>query len=382
MDYLLTEEQRMLRDMVRKFSLEKIAPKAKEIDENHRFPSEIISELGELGVMGIPYSTEYGGGGLDTVSYMLAIEEIATACASTAVIIAAHCSLGIGTIDIFGTEEQKRKFMPDLCSGKKIGCFGLTESMAGSDCGGTKTTAVLKGNEWILNGTKTFITNGNEADICILFARTDSQVKPKTRGISAFIVEKNSPGFSVGKKEKKLGINGSSTVELVLEDCRIPKENLLGKLNQGFKIAMVVLDKARIGVAAQALGIAKAAIREATRYAKERKQFDVPISDFQAVSFTLADMVTEYEAAWLLTYRASLLVDKKMPHTKEAAMAKLKASEVASFCATKALQIHGGYGYTKDFPLERYFRDARITEIYEGTSEIQRLVISSQQLKI
>ncbi|MEI8347328.1 MAG: acyl-CoA dehydrogenase [Pseudomonadota bacterium] len=381
MEYLLTEEQRMLREMVAKFAKEDIAPKAKETDEHHLFPRDIINKAGELGLMGIAYPDTLGGAGMDYVSYMLAVEEISAVCASTGVIISAHSSLCIAPIYQFGTEEQKKKYMPDLCSGKKIGCFGLTEPSAGSDSGGTKTPAVLEGDTWILNGTKTFITNGKEAEVAVLFARTDMKVEPKTRGITAFIIEKGTKGFSVGKVESKLGINGSSTTELILNDCRIPKENLLGQLNKGFKVAMVTLDGGRLGIASQALGIAKAAIADATQYAKDRCQFDVPIASFQAIQWMLADMVTEYEAAWLLTYRASLMKDKGLDHTREAAMAKLKASEVANFCASKAIQILGGYGYMKEFNVERYFRDAKITELYEGTSEIQRLVIAAQHLK-
>jgi butyryl-CoA dehydrogenase len=279
----------------------------------------------------------------------------------------------------FGTEEQKKKYMPDLCQGKKIGCLALTEPGAGSDAGSTKTTAKLQEDCWVLNGTKQFTTNGAEAGVAVIIASTDPA--QKTRGISAFIIEKDTPGFKVGKLEHKLGIKSTSTAEFILEDCRLPKENLLGEVNKGFKIAMVTLDGGRLGIASQALGIAKASIEDSIRYAKEREQFDQPIANFQAIQWMLADMWTEYEAAWLLTYRASLMKDRKLPYTKEAAMAKLKASEAASFCAAKAVQIHGGYGYTTEFDVERYLRDAKITEIYEGTSEIMRLVISANLLK-
>jgi len=381
MDYLLTEEQRMLREMCRKFAKEEVAPKAREIDEKHKYPKELIKQASELGLMGIAFPEEYSGAGMDYVSYMLALEEISAACASTGVVIAAHSSLCAFPIYKFGTDEQKKKYLPELCTGKKIGCFGLTEANAGSDCGGTQTTAVLDGDNWVLNGTKTFITNANEAGISILFAKTDPKAKPKTRGISAFIIERDAPGYSIGKIESKLGIAGSSTAEIVLENCKIPKANLLGELNKGFKIAMVTLDGGRLGVAAQALGIAKASIEEATAYAKERVQFDQPIAAFQGIQFMLADMVTEYEAAWLLNYRACLMNDKGLNITKESSMSKLKCSEVANYCATKAIQIFGGYGYTKEFNVERYFRDAKITEIYEGTSEIQRSIIASLQLK-
>ncbi len=381
MDYLLSEEQKMLKEMVSKFAKEEVAPRAREIDETHQYPKDLIKKASDLGLMGIAYPEKYGGAGMDYVSYLLTLDEIGSYCASTAVVISAHSSLCVDPIYRFGTEEQKLKYLPDLCAGKKIGCFGLTETTAGSDSGGTKTRAVLEGDTWVLNGSKTFITNAKEADVAILLARTDMNAKPKTRGISAFIIEKNTPGFSVGKVESKLGINGSSTCELILENCKIPKANLLGELNKGFKVAMVTLDGGRIGIAAQALGIAKGAIRDATKYAKERVQFDAPIANLQAIQWMLADMATEYDAAWLLAYRASIMKDKGLNYSKEAAMAKLKASEVANFCATKAIQIHGGYGYTKEFNVERYFRDAKITEIYEGTSEIQRLVIASLHLK-
>jgi len=379
MDYLLTEEQVMIRDMVAKFAKEEIAPFSSENEKNGIFPAEIIKKAGELGLMGVAYPPEYGGAGMDYVSYMLAVEEISKACASTGVIISAHSSLSLDPIFRFGTEEQKKKYLPDLCSGKKIGCHALTEPGAGSDAGATKTTAKLVGDKWVINGTKHFITNGNEADTVVLFASTDPS--KMTKGISAFIVEKGTPGFKIGKLEHKLGIKATSTAELIFEDCEIPKENLLGEEGKGFKIALITLDGGRLGIASQALGIAKASIDAAIKFAKEREQFGQAISNFQAIQWMIADMETEYEAAWLLVYRASLMKDKGMRYTKEAAMAKLKASEVASFCANKAVQIHGGYGYTDEFNVERYLRDAKITEIYEGTSEIMRLVISANLLK-
>ena len=379
MDYLLTEEQKMLREMVAKFAKEKIAPVASENERNHRFPWDIIREAGELGLMGIAYPQEYGGAGMDFVSYFLAIEEISRWCASTGVIISAHSSLVCDPIYRFGTEEQKRKYLPDLLSGRKIGSFSLTEAQAGSDAGNTKTTAVKSGNKWILNGSKLFATNGAEADIFVLIASTDPG--KKTKGVSAFIVEKDMPGYRIGKVERKLGIRASSTAEIILENVEVPEENLLGELNQGFKVAMVTLDGGRLGIAAQALGIARACLEDSVKYAKERVQFDQPIANFQAIQWMLADMWMEYEAAWLLTWRASVLKDRGLPYTVEAAMAKLKASEVAMDAARKAVQIHGGYGYTEDFNVERYYRDAKITEIYEGTSEIQRLVISRHILK-
>ncbi len=379
MDYLLTEEQRMLKEMVAKFAKEEIAPTARENQEKGIFPEEIIKKVSELGLMGVGYPDEYGGAGMDFVSYMIAVEQVSRYCASTGVIISAHSSLGVDPIFRFGTEEQKKKYMPDMCSGQKIGCLGLTEPGAGSDASAIKTTAKLQGDKWVLNGTKQFITNGAEAGTCVVIASTDPSLKVK--GLSGFIVESGTPGFSVGKHEHKLGINSSSTTSLLFEDCAIPKENLLGELNKGFKVAMVTLDGGRLGIASQALGIAKASIEDSVVYAKEREQFDKPIANFQAIQWMFADMATEYEAAWLLTYRASLMKDKGMRYSKEAAMAKLKASEIASYCAAKAIQIHGGYGYTKEFDVERYLRDAKITEIYEGTSEIMRLVIASNLLK-
>lgn len=379
MEYLLTEEQKMLKDMVAKFAKDEIAPTARENQEQGIFPSEIVKKAGELGLMGISYPPEYGGAGMDSISYMIAIEEISRYCASTGVIISAHSSLCIDPIFKFGTDKQKKKYLPDLCTGKNIGCLTLTESEAGSDAGATKTRAVLKGGKWIINGTKLFATNGNEADVFIIFASTNPSLK--NNGISAFIIEKGTLGFKIGKLEHKLGIKSSSTAELIFEQCAIPEENLLGEENKGFKVAMITLDGGRLGIASQALGIAKASIEDSIKYSKEREQFNQPIAKFQAIQWMLADMSTEYEAAWLLCYRASLMKDKGLRYSKEAAMAKLKASEVASFCATKAIQIHGGYGYTKEFDVERYFRDAKITEIYEGTSEIMRLVISAHLLK-
>ncbi len=379
MDYLLTEEQKMMKEMVSKFAREEIGPVARENQEKGIFPKEIVKKAGELGLMGVAYPPEYGGAGMDFVSYMIAVEEISRYCASTGVIVSAHSSLAVDPIFRFGTEEQKKKYLPDMCSGKKIGCLGLTEPGAGSDAGALKTSAKLDKDKWILNGTKHFITNGEEADVAVICASTDPA--QKTRGISAFIVEKGIPGFTVGKHEHKLGINATSTTELIFEDCAIPKENLLGELNKGFKIAMITLDGGRLGIGAQALGIARGSIEDSIKFAKEREQFGQPIANFQAIQWMIADMWTEYEAAWLLNYRASLMKDRGLSYSQEAAMAKLKASEVASMCAAKAIQIHGGYGYTKEFDVERYLRDAKITEIYEGTSEIMRLVISANLLK-
>jgi len=379
MDFLLTEEQKMLKDMVAKFAQEKIAPIASKIDHEHYFPEEIIKEAGELGLMGIAYPTEYGGAGMDFVSYFLAIEEISRWCASTGVIISAHSSLVCDPIYRFGTEEQKKKYLPGLLTGQIIGSFTLTEAGAGSDAGNTKTTAKLIGDKWILNGSKLFATNGKEAGVYVLIASTEPG--QKTRGVSAFIIEKDFPGVKIGKLEKKLGIHGSSTAEIILEEAEVPKENLLGELNKGFKVAMITLDGGRLGIASQALGIARASLEDSIKYSKERYQFDQPIANNQAIQWMIADMKVEYDAAWMLTWKASKMKDAGIPYSTESAIAKLKASEVASFCADKCLQIHGGYGYTEDFNAERYFRDARITEIYEGTSEIQRLVISRAMLK-
>ena len=329
--------------------------------------------------MGIAYPTEYGGAGMDFVSYFLAIEEISRWCASTGVIISAHSSLVCDPIYRFGTEEQKKKYLPGLLTGQIIGSFTLTEAGAGSDAGNTKTTAKLIGDKWILNGSKLFATNGKEAGVYVLIASTEPG--QKTRGVSAFIIEKDFPGVKIGKLEKKLGIHGSSTAEIILEEAEVPKENLLGELNKGFKVAMITLDGGRLGIASQALGIARASLEDSIKYSKERYQFDQPIANNQAIQWMIADMKVEYDAAWMLTWKASKMKDAGIPYSTESAIAKLKASEVASFCADKCLQIHGGYGYTEDFNAERYFRDARITEIYEGTSEIQRLVISRAMLK-
>jgi butyryl-CoA dehydrogenase len=372
MEFLLTEEQKMLKEMVAKFASEKIGPVASENERNHRYPKEIIAEAAELGLMGIAYPTEYGGAGMDYVSYFLAVEEVSRWCASTGVIISAHSSLACDPIYRFGTEEQKQRFLPDLLSGKKIGAFSLTESEAGSDSSNTKTVARKDGNKWVINGSKLFATNGNEADVFILIARSGEN----KHNLSAFIVERNMPGYRIGKLEKKLGIRSSSTAEIILEDVVIPEENLLGEISKGFKLSMVTLDGGRLGIASQALGIARASIEDSIKFAKERVQFDQPIANFQAIQWMIADMWTEYESALLLTWRASMMKDRGMNYSREAAMAKLKASEVAMFCANKAIQIHGGYGYTEDFNVERYYRDAKITELYEGTSEIQRLVIS------
>ncbi len=377
MQFELTEEQSLIRDMVRSFAETEIAPSVKERDEEERFDRELMfDKLAELGLTGIVFPEKYGGAESDYISYAIAVEELSRVCASTGVTLSAHLSLCANPIYMFGNEEQKQKYLVPLAEGSKFGAFGLTEPSAGSDAGGTKTTAVLDGDEWIINGSKIFISNGSEAEIYIVFARTDKDAK-KHHGLSAFIIEKGTPGFSFGKKEEKMGIRSSPTYELVFENCRVPKENLLGDEDKGFRIAMKTLDGGRIGVAAQALGIAQGAYEAALKYAMERKQFDTPIGAFQGVQFQLADMATQIDAARLLVYQAAYRASNGLSYAKEAAMAKLFASETAMKVTTQAVQIHGGYGYTREYPVERMMRDAKITEIYEGTSEIQRVVIGS-----
>jgi butyryl-CoA dehydrogenase len=377
MKFELTEEQSLIRDMVRSFAETEIAPGVKERDEQELFDRALMfDKLGELGLTGIVFSEQYGGAGADYISYAIAVEELSRVCASTGVTLSAHLSLGANPIYLFGSEEQKHKYLTPLAKGSKMGAFGLTEPSAGSDAGGTKTTAVLDGDEWVVNGSKIFITNGKEAETYIVFARTDKNAK-KHHGISAFIIEKGTPGFSFGKKEEKMGIKASLTYELVFENCRIPKENLLGEEGKGFKVAMKTLDGGRIGIASQALGIAQGALDASVDYAKERKQFDTPIANFQGVQFQLADMATQVEAARLLVYNAAYRASNGLSYSQESAMAKLFASETAMKVSTQAVQIHGGYGYTREYPVERMMRDAKITEIYEGTSEIQRVVIGA-----
>lgn len=377
MNFELTEEQNLIRDMVRSFAETEVAPSAAERDEQEHFDRALMFDrLGELGLTGIVFPEEYGGGGADYISYAIAVEELSRVCGSTGVTLSAHLSLCANPIFMFGTEEQKQKFLTPLATGEKLGAFGLTEPSAGSDAGGTKTTAVRDGNEWILNGSKIFITNAGEAETYVVLARSDKTAQ-KHRGISAFIVEKGTPGFSFGKKEKKMGIRSSPTMELVFENCRIPAENLLGQEGQGFKVAMQTLDGGRIGIAAQALGIAQGALDATLAYVKEREQFNKPIAAFQGVSFQLADMATQIEAARLLVYNAAYRASAGLSYSNESAMAKLFASETAMKVTTQAVQLHGGYGYTREFPVERMMRDAKITEIYEGTSEIQRVVIGA-----
>jgi len=379
MDFLLNEEERMMQEMAKNFAEKEVKPIAAKLDETGEFPVDLVKKMGELGLMGVNIPEEYGGAGLSYVCYAIAIEEIARYCGSTSVIMSVNNSLVCAPLLKFGTEEQKKQFLTPLASGKKLGCFGLTEPNAGSDAGSIQSTAVKDGDYYILNGSKIFITNATHADIALIFASTDKSLKYK--GISCFIVEKGTPGFSVGKIEHKLGINASGTAELVLQDVRIPASQRLGNEGEGFKIAMYTLDCGRIGIAAQAVGIARGAFEEALKFAKERIQFGRPIAEFQAIQWMLADMATEIDAARLLTRRAAFLKDANMPFTKESSMAKVYSSEVAMRVTTKAIQIHGGYGYSKEYPVERFFRDAKITEIYEGTSEIQRLVIANQILR-
>lgn len=379
MDLKLTQEQEMIRKMARDFAEKELAPVAAEMDEKGEVHFGNIRKMAQLGFLGLTTPEEYGGAGLDTVSYSIAIEELSKACASTAIVMAVQNSLVNYILLKFGTEEQKQKYLTALAQGEKIGAFALTEPGAGTDAAAQQTTAVRDGDNYVINGSKHFITNGGFADIVLLFAMTDKAAGH--RGISCFIVEKGTPGFSVGKHENKMGIRASNTCELIFEDCKVPVENRLGEEGSGFKIAMTALDAGRIGVGAQAVGIAQAALDRAVEYAKTREQFGKPIANFQAIQFMLADMATQVEAARLLVYSAALKKDSGERFSKEASMAKLFASEMAGFVTTKAVQIHGGYGYMKEYPVERYFRDARITEIYEGTSEVQRMVIASNLLK-
>lgn len=377
MNFEPTEEQSLLRDMVREFAEKEVAPSAAERDEAERFDRGLMFDrLAELGLTGIVFPEEYGGAGADYISYAIAVEELSRVCASTGVTLSAHLSLGSNPIYLFGSEDQKKEFLVPLAEGRKMGAFGLTEPSAGSDAGGTRTTAIRDGDSWILNGTKIFITNAGEAEVYIVFARTDKDAK-KHYGISAFVVEKGTAGFSFGKKEQKMGIRSSPTVELIFQDCRIPAANLLGQEGEGFKVAMKTLDGGRIGIASQALGIAQGALDAAVNYAKERQQFGSAISRFQGVQFQLADMATQIEASRLLIYNAAYRASNGLSYSQQSAMAKLMASETAMRVTTQAVQILGGYGYTRDFPVERMMRDAKITEIYEGTSEVQRLVIGS-----
>lgn len=376
---ILTEEQAALKKMVQEFAGKEIAPHAAEYDRTEEFPWDNVRKMAEIGIMGLPIPEEYGGAGADTVSYCAVIEEISKACAATGAILAVHTSAGTVPLVLFGTKEQKETYVPALAEGTKVGAFALTEPGAGSDASKVATTAVLDGDEYVLNGTKCFITNGGAAEVYCIFATIDKSKGIK--GITGFIVPKDTPGFSIGKKEEKMGIRASSTTELILQNCRIPKENRLGSEGEGFKIAMIVLDGARIGIGAQAVGIAQAAYEEAAAYAKVREQFGKPVAAQQAVAFMLADMAIQIEAARQLVYHAAQLKDAGLPFGKEAAMAKTFASDVAVKVALDAIQVMGGYGYSREYPAERLLRDAKITQIYEGTNQIQRVVIAGQILK-
>ncbi len=379
MDFELTQPQSLARQLFRDFAEAEVKPLAAEVDEEERFPAETVAKMARYGFFGIPFSREYGGQGGDTLTYAICVEELSRVCATTGVIVSSHTSLCCDPIAKYGTADQKARYLPDLLSGRKLGAFGLTEPGAGTDAAGQQTKAVLDGDTYILNGSKIFITNGGQADVYIIFAMTDKS--QGTRGISAFIVEAGTPGFSIGKKELKMGIRGSSTTELIFENCVVPKANLLEKEGKGFGIAMGTLDGGRIGIAAQALGIAQGAFDEAVTYVKERKQFGRAIAAFQNTQFQIADMKTRIEAARLLVYSAAKAKDSGNPFSADAAMAKLFASETAMDVTTRVVQLFGGYGYTRDYPVERMMRDAKITEIYEGTSEVQRMVVASSVLR-
>ena len=378
MDFKLTKEQEMIRKMVREFALKEGEPIAADLDETERFPHETIEKMGKLNILGLTIPKEYGGVYVDGISYAIVIEELSRVCASTGVITAVHNSIAPFPIIKYGTQEQKDKYLPKLASGEMIGAFSLTEPNAGTDAGGLNTTADLVGDEYILNGTKIFVTNGPQAGVSTVLAKTDKD--KGARGISAFLVDAGTPGFTIGTLETKMGIRGSHQCEYVFEDCHIPKTNLIGKEGMGFKIAMAGLDHGRVGIAAQALGIAQGAIDESVKYAKEREQFGRALGKFQAIQWMLADMETRTQAARFLVYSAAEKKTQGARFSKDAAMAKLFASETANWVVNRAVQIHGGYGYTRDYPVERYFRDAKITEIYEGTSEVQRMVISGSMM--
>jgi len=380
MNFQLTKEQEFVRKMVREFAVNEVEPLAAEIDAEHRFPVETVKKMADYGLLGVPFPKEYGGAGSDHIAYAITVEELSRVCGSTGVICSAHTSLCGWPIWNYGTEEQKQKYLVPLAKGEALGAFGLTEPNAGTDAAGQQTKAVDMGDHWLLNGSKVFITNGGFADTFIVMAMTDKS-KGTRGGISAFIVEKEFKGFSIGKTEDKLGISASSTTELIFEDCIVPKENLLGEIGDGFKIAMSTLDGGRIGIASQALGIAQGAFDVTVEYMKARKQFGKSLSKMQALQFEMADMKTRIEASRLLIYEAANKKDKHMKYGVNAAMAKLFAAETAMYVTTKCVQFHGGYGYTKDYPVERMMRDAKITEIYEGTSEVQKMVIAGEVFK-
>jgi alkylation response protein AidB-like acyl-CoA dehydrogenase len=375
----ISKEHEEFRKKIREFAEKEIEPKAKELDEKGQFPFDTVKKLGQMGIMGMVAPKEYGGSGHDTLSYSIAVEEISRVCGSTGITVAAHNSLGVYPIYLFGNEQQKKKYIPDLASGKKLGSFGLTEPDAGSDAAGTKTTAVLDGDFWVINGSKCFITNASVGETFVITAVTDKSKGYK--GISSFILEKGTKGFTIGKKENKMGLRGSDTATLILDEVRLPKDNLLGKPGEGFKQFMITLDGGRISIGAMALGIAQGAFDKALDYAKQREQFGKPISDFQAIQWKLSDMATQLEAARHLIYHASKLKDEGERFIKESAMAKMYASEVGRFVTYQAIQIFGGYGYMSEYPVERYMRDVKLCEIGEGTSEIQRIVIARELLK-
>ncbi|MGF6376130.1 butyryl-CoA dehydrogenase [Clostridiales Family XIII bacterium PM5-7] len=379
MNFQLTKEQEFVRKMVREFATNEVEPIAAEIDQEHRFPTETVEKMAKYGMLGVPFPTQYGGAGGDHISYAITVEELSRVCASTGVICSAHTSLCCWPIFNWGNDEQKEKYLPKLLTGEHLGAFGLTEPNAGTDSAGQQTRAELVDGKWILNGAKVFITNGGYADVFVVMAMTDK--KKGNRGISAFIVEKGDEGFSIGKTEDKLGICASSTTELVFQNCVIPEDRLLGNIGDGFKVAMSTLDGGRIGIASQALGIAQGAFDVTVEYMQARKQFGKKLSQFQGLAFEMADMKTRIEAARLLIYRAADMKDKHMAYGEAAAMAKLYAAETAMYVTTKCVQFHGGYGYTKDYPVERMMRDAKITEIYEGTSEVQKMVIAGATFK-
>jgi butyryl-CoA dehydrogenase len=379
MDFTLTDEQRMVRDLARDFAVKEVEPAARELDKAGRWPKELVARLGELGLMGVAVPSEHGGAGADNIAYAIAMEEISRACASVGVIMSVNNSLVCDPLNKFGNAEQKKRFLTPLASGAKLGCFGLTEPSSGSDASHMETNAKKDGTSWILNGSKNWITNGPAADVMLVFAATDRSLGAK--GVSAFVVERGAKGFNPQPHDHKLGITAAHSCTMFFEDCKVPDENRIGEVGEGFKIAMATLDGGRIGIAAQALGIARAAFEKAVGYSKERKSFGTPIADKQAIQFKLADMATKIDAARLLVHRAAWMKNEGVRHTRESAIAKLFASEAATWVTHQALQVYGGYGYSKEFDMERHYRDARITEIYEGTSEIMRIVIAAQTLR-
>ncbi len=376
MDFSLTGEQKLFQKTIREFCEREIKPLASKIDKEEYFPKGLYKKMGQMGLMGMTVPQEYGGAGIDRVSYMIALEEISRVCGSTGITVEAHNSLGIGHVYEHGSKEQRKKYLAKLCSGEAFAAWALTEPNAGSDAASTQTTAVLEKDEWVINGTKQFITSGDIADVVTVMAKTDKDKGAK--GISAIIVEKDTPGFKVGQLEDKLGLRGSHTAELIFENCHVPKDNLLGEKDMGFVGAMNILDRGRTAIGAMSVGIARGALEDSIEYAKQREQFGKPISKFQAIQWKIADMATEIDAARLLVYRAAFLEDKNLPFSKEASMAKLFASEAAMRATRNAIQVFGGYGYTREYPVERYFRDIKLCEIGEGTSEVQRMVISKR----